>query len=245
MTTFKRAIVFGASGNIGQAISRQLAADGWSLVMQYYHHEAAVVDLVAELSHQYSAQEFQSVLMDFYQPDQDYRQLLKSFGDYQALIFAQGATTYQLFTDISDERVLDLFRLHLLTPMSLIKAAQPHLQTHEHSRIVLIGSIYGGVGSAMEVAYSSVKGAQSSFANAYAREVAANGLTVNVIAPGAVDTQMNAEFSESELAELSAEIPVGRLARPEEISIWVAHLLAPSADYLTGQTIYVDGGWLK
>jgi 3-oxoacyl-[acyl-carrier protein] reductase len=144
MTTFKRAIVFGASGNIGQAISRQLAADGWSLVMQYYHHEAAVVDLVAELSHQYSAQEFQSVLMDFYQPDQDYRQLLKSFGDYQALIFAQGATTYQLFTDISDERVLDLFRLHLLTPMSLIKAAQPHLQTHEHSRIVLIGSIYGG-----------------------------------------------------------------------------------------------------
>lgn len=245
MTAFKRAIVFGASGNIGQATCQQLAADGWSLVMQYFHHEDVVSAGLSELSQKYPRQEFQTLQMDFCQPDQYFQKLLLDCGDYQALVFAQGTTTYRLFAETTAQDTLNLFQLHLLTPMSLIKAAQAHLQHHEHARIVLIGSIYGGVGSAMEVAYSSVKGAQSSFVNAYAREVAANGLTVNVIAPGAVDTQMNAEFSESDLDDLKAEIPVGRLAHPEEIAIWVAHLLAPSADYLTGQTLYVDGGWLK
>lgn len=245
MTEFKRAVVFGASGNIGQAICQSLAAAGWSLVMQYHHHQEVVARAVSQLQTQYPQQEFQPLALDFCEQDLDYASILSGLGDYQALVFAQGTTDYQLFAETSDEQIKTLFQQQLFTPMSFIKVAQDHLQHHEHSRIVFIGSIYGGVGSAMEVAYSSVKGAQSSFANAYAREVAANGLTVNVVAPGAVNTQMNAEFSEAELDDLAIEIPVGRMAQPNEIAVWVKNLLAPEADYLTGQTIYVDGGWLK
>lgn len=245
MTEFKRALVFGASGNIGQSICQLLAEAGWSLVMQYHHNQEVVVNKIDQLTKQFPNQEFQSIALDFYQQDLDYSELLTSFGDYQALIFAQGTTDYQLFTETSDQQIKALFQQQLFTPMGFIKVAQEHLQQHQHSRIVLIGSIYGGVGSAMEVAYSSVKGAQTSFVNAYAREVAANGLTVNVVAPGAVNTQMNDEFSEDDLADLAMEIPVGRMAQPEEIAVWVKNLLEPAADYMTGQTIYVDGGWLK
>ncbi|WP_125606995.1 elongation factor P 5-aminopentanone reductase [Lapidilactobacillus bayanensis] len=245
MTEFKRALVFGASGNIGQAICQSLAESGWSLMMQYHRHQAVVEQCIVELQQEFPQQEFQSLPLDFCQTNLDYQAILTGCGDYQALIFAQGTTDYQLFVETSDAQIQTLFQQQLFTPMGLIKAAQERLQQHQHGRIIFIGSIYGGVGSAMEVAYSSVKGAQSSFANAYAREVAANGLTVNVVAPGAVNTQMNADFSEDQLADLAAEIPVGRMARPQEIAVWVNNLLAPEADYLTGQTIYVDGGWLK
>ena len=85
----------------------------------------------------------------------------------------------------------------------------------------------------------------SSFANAYAKEVASLGITVNVVAPGAVQTQMNANFAEDEIEAISEEIPVGRFAKPDEIAYLVETVLAETASYLTGQTIYVDGGWQK
>lgn len=97
----------------------------------------------------------------------------------------------------------------------------------------------------MEVAYSMLKGALSSFANAYAKEVATEGITVNVIAPGAVKTQMNDGWSSESIKRVNDEIPVSRWATPRDISFMVGNLLDSRAGYVTGQTIYVDGGWLK
>ncbi|MFC6315742.1 elongation factor P 5-aminopentanone reductase [Lapidilactobacillus achengensis] len=243
-TAYKgRAVVFGASGNIGGAICRQLAAAGWSVTMQAFKHQDVVLGLIKELSRAYPQQDFQSFICDLTRPvAPDFWQ---TRGDFQALVFAQGTTDYQLFSSLSRDQIQRMFQLHLLTPMQLIQQAEAKLLQQEHGRIVFVGSIYGGVGSAMEVSYSTVKGAQSSFANAYAREVAGSGLTVNVVAPGAVATAMNADFSDQELADLRQEIPLGRLAQPEEIALWVTNLVAPQADYLTGQTLYVDGGWLR
>ncbi|WP_125766890.1 elongation factor P 5-aminopentanone reductase [Lapidilactobacillus wuchangensis] len=241
----QRAFVFGASGDIGQAICQQLAATGWSLVLHGFHHAEILETACQQLSQAYPQQDFQYFTADLMAADFLKPGLLNQFGDYQALIFAQGTTDYQLFSTTTTVQQQQLFQLHLFSPMALIRAAESHLLAQDHGRIVFIGSIYGAVGSAMEVLYSAVKGAQSSFANAYAREVAGSGLTVNVVAPGAVATQMNADFSENELADLKAEIPLGRLAQPQEIATWVKHLLATDADYLTGQTLYIDGGWLK
>lgn len=242
---FRRAVVFGASGNIGTAIVQQLAAQGWSLVLHYYQHREQVVALQKKLVQTYPQQDFTIVQADLSEPKLNLTAFYASCGDFQALVFAQGTTIYQLLTTVTSIQIQRLFQLHLFAPISLIQSAQSRLLQHQHSRIVLIGSIYGAVGSAMEVPYSAVKGAQSSFVNAYAREVAGSGLSVNVVAPGAVQTQMNAEFTAAELADLKAAIPAGRLAQPSEIATWVVHLLASDADYLTGQTLYVNGGWLK
>ena len=112
------------------------------------------------------------------------------------------------------------------------------------SRIVYLGSVYGGYASALESVYSATKGGLSRFAQAYAREVASNNLTVNVIAPGAVKTNMNSIFSEDTIEEVQEEIPVGRWADGKDISYWIKVLLNERSSYLTGQTIYVTGGWL-
>lgn len=242
---FRKAVIFGASGNIGTAIAQRLAASGWSLALHYWQHEQSVVTLRQKLRQAYPRQSFTIVKADLSDPQLDPATLYATCGDFQALVFAQGTTIYQLLTSFNQAQIQMLFQLHLLTPISLIQAAQSRLLQHQHSRIVFIGSIYGAVGSAMEVPYSAVKGGQSSFVNAYAREVAGSGLSVNVVAPGAVQTQMNADFTSAELADLKADIPAGRLAQPQEIATWVDHLLAPDADYLTGQTLYVNGGWLK
>ena len=162
-----------------------------------------------------------------------------------AVIFAAGMTTYGLLPEVSAEQIDALWQVHVKTPMLILQALQSKLAQSDLGRIVFIGSIYGGRGSAMEVPYSTVKGAQSAFANAYAQEVGSLGITVNVIAPGAVATKMNQQFTADEQAAIAAEIPTGRFATPTQIAYWVQTLLAPEANYLTGQTIYVDGGWLK
>ena len=129
-------------------------------------------------------------------------------------------------------------------PVLLLQRLEEKLAQNDYGRIVLISSIYGKTGSAMEVPYSMVKGAINTFVKAYSKEVASLNITVNAVAPGAVDTQMNANFDEETLTAIKEEIPVGHLANPTEISYWVKVLLDKKASYMTGQTLYVTGGWL-
>lgn len=97
----------------------------------------------------------------------------------------------------------------------------------------------------METVYSAVKGAQEAFAKAYAKEVATLGITVNVVAPGAVQTKMNDHWDPQELSELKAEIPLGRLADPEEIAAACNYLFSKEASYTTGIILPVAGGWME
>ena len=153
-------------------------------------------------------------------------------------------TYYHLFKETTVPEMTTLMRVHLLTPMVLLTKVERKLAQSGHGRVIFIGSVYGGTGSAMEVAYSTVKGAQSAFVKAYAQEVASLGITVNVVAPGAVTTKMNTKMFDSDtLAKVQAEIPAARFATPQDISYYVSMLVAKDAAYLTGQTLYVTGGW--
>lgn len=238
------ALVLGASGDIGQAICRRLATQGWSLYLHYFQQQQRVTTLQLELQKRFPQQDFFVIQADL-TDEQTVSPLLQQLFQVDAIVFAEGITTYQLLQDTTSQQIDTLWQLHVKTPMLLCQQLTSKLSRSVLGRIVFIGSIYGGSGSPMEVAYSTVKGAQSAFTNAYAREVASLGITVNVVAPGAVDTQMNHMFSSTDQAQLKADIPMGRMARPSEIAYWVQSLLAPEADYLTGQTLYVSGGWLK
>ncbi|WP_125704044.1 elongation factor P 5-aminopentanone reductase [Lacticaseibacillus daqingensis] len=238
------ALIMGASGDIGTSVARQLGAQGWSLYLHYHRNATQATALAAELAAAYPQQDFLPLAYDLTDPDHLDQVVAQLFG-LDAVVFAAGMTTYHLFKDSTVPELTDLMRVHLLTPMALLARLQDKLAQSGTGRVVFIGSVYGGSGSAMEVAYSAVKGGQSAFVHAYAKEVASLGITVNVVAPGAVATKMNAMFDAPALAAVRAEIPAGRFAEPGDVGYYVRMLLAPEAAYLTGQTLYVTGGWLQ
>ncbi|WP_179394341.1 elongation factor P 5-aminopentanone reductase [Lacticaseibacillus absianus] len=238
------ALIIGASGDIGRTVAQQLAASGWSLVLHYHAHGERVAALIETCQAEYPAQDFMSLQYDLTDPDH-LDQVVSQLFALDAVVFAAGQTVYHLFKETTVTELTALMRVHLLTPMALLTRLQDKLARNGSGRVVFIGSVYGGSGSAMEVAYSTVKGGQSAFVHAYAKEVASLGITVNVIAPGAVATKMNAMFDPATLAAVQADIPAGRFAEPADIGYYVRMLLDPAAAYLTGQTLYVTGGWLQ
>lgn len=238
----KYALIIGASGDIGLDVAKKLAKSGWSLYLHYNNSNVKINELLEELTKQYSSQEFIKIKSDLSKDNVE--KIVDEVFSIDALIFAQGITEYNFFSSLSKEKIAELIQVNYQQPLLLVKSLESKLAKSKQGRIVFIGSIYGKIGSAMEVLYSSLKGALSSFVNAYAKEVASLGITVNVVAPGAVNTQMIKDFSEEELTELKEEIPMGRLAKPTDISFWIDVLLKPQAQYMTGETIYVDGGWL-
>lgn len=240
----KRAIVFGATGGIGQAICRDLAEDGWSLYLHYNSKKEAAEELGQKLFTKYPDQDFMSIKLDFEVDDAQLSEFVQNLLPVNAAVFAQGVTNYGFLGDEDLDNITRLIKINLTVPIKLTKLLEPQLMKQGFSRIVYLGSVYGGYGSALESVYSATKGGLSRFAQAYAREVASNNLTVNVIAPGAVKTNMNSIFSEDTIEEVQEEIPVGRWADGKDISYWIKVLLNERSSYLTGQTIYVTGGWL-
>lgn len=240
----KWALILGASGDIGSQIAKDLAAQGWSLYLHYHRNKTKMLEICSQLQKQYPKQDFLLLSADMTQADSAQKIAKQLFG-LDALIFAQGTTKYGLLRDLTRKDLEELTQMHLTCPLELIGLLEEKLASSQAGRIVFIGSVYGVAGSALEVGYSTLKGALSAFVKAYSQEVASLAITVNVVAPGAVDTQMNQTFSKQERQEISEQIPLGRFATPTEISYWVCSLLPKQAAYMTGQTLYISGGWLN
>lgn len=240
----KRAIVFGATGGIGESICQELAANGWSLYLHYHRQQEVAEKLCMKLSKSFPQQDFLTLKLDFLANNQEVERIIANLLPVNAAVFAQGITKYGFLDEIDLDDIDKIMQVNLSMPIKLTKLLEPILLKQDFSRVVYLGSVYGGQGSALESVYSATKAGLSKFSQAYAREVAASNLTVNVIAPGAVKTPMNNIFSKETMQEVKDEIPAARLAEPKDISYWVKVLLDQRSSYLTGQTIYVSGGWL-
>ncbi|WP_107995408.1 elongation factor P 5-aminopentanone reductase [Trichococcus paludicola] len=240
----KAALVTGASGDIGTAIARDLARSGWSLYLHYHSNQEKINLLLAELQSAYPEQEFYPICLDF-TDEAGVATLADHIFSLQAIVFAHGKTEYGLLQDMTPLQMDALWEMHVKMPILIIQALQDKIARSREGRIIFISSVYGEVGSGLEVLYSTVKGAQIAFVKAYSKEVASLGVTVNAICPGAIDTQMNAHLDNDEKEALLEEIPLGRMGKPDEISFWVSQLLKEDSRYMTGQAIYVSGGWLR
>ncbi|MBS4207556.1 SDR family oxidoreductase [Bacillus sp. FJAT-50079] len=235
----KFALITGASGGIGQAIAKLLAHEGWNLYLHYHQGEERMKTLHDELRGD-------SIEVIPIQADLSTRKgvttLCENIFQLDAIVYASGDAPYGLLIDMSEETIDRMLQLHVKSPLTLTQKLLPKLMRNESAKIIMISSIWGQTGAACEVLYSTVKGAQIAFVKALSKEVATSGVRVNCIAPGAVKTAMIDWLSDEELAALESEIPVGRLAQPEEIAEATAFLLSDKSNYITGQVLAVNGG---
>lgn len=238
----KFALVCGASGAIGEAICRQLAVDGWSLYVQYYANSEKAGKLVSVLQETYPQQEFFTVQANFSEMGAAETVAAQLFS-LQAIVFAGGHAYYGLLEDTSVAEMAKLWQVHVQTPMEMLAKVASKLRQHDTSYVLFIGSIWGTAGAAGEVVYSAVKGAQHSFVKAYAQEVAYNGLRVNAIAPGFIDTAMNQQLDADEREAIQQDIPLQRFGQTDEVAKMVRFYLSGQADYVTGQILHLNGGW--
>lgn len=236
------ALVCGATGAIGEAICTRLAKDGWSLYLQYNANGEKVQGLRGKLHEQYPKQEFLAVQADF-RNERAADELAAQLFSLQAIVFAGGHAHYGLLEDTTAVDMARLWHVHVQTPMQLLALTARKLRQHEVSYVLFIGSIWGAAGAAGEVVYSAVKGAQHSFVKAYAQEVAYNGIRVNAIAPGLIDTSMNGQLNEEERAAIQSEIPLQRFGQVAEVANMASFYLSGQADYVTGQIVHLNGGW--
>jgi 3-oxoacyl-[acyl-carrier protein] reductase len=160
------------------------------------------------------------------------------------LVNNAGVSHFGLLSDMSEEEWDQVMNVNLKGAFLCTKAFMPAMITAKYGRIINISSVWGISGASCEAAYSASKGGLNALTKALAKELAPSGVTVNAVAPGAVETDMLATFNKDEIAALQEEIPAGRLAQPDEIASLVYFLALPESGYITGQVISPNGGWV-
>jgi 3-oxoacyl-[acyl-carrier protein] reductase len=236
----KYILITGASGGIGQAVALKLALKGYNLYLHYNQNGDSIRTLLGKLEE--FAGEYLPIQADLTAAD-GYKKIASEIFSLDGIVHCSGNSQYGIFTDLEIHDVENLMLIHVINPIMLTKELLPKLTGKRAGSIIVITSIWGQTGGSCEVAYSAAKGAQISFVKALSKEVALNGIRVNAIAPGAVETGMMARFTSEELEDLNAEIPMGRMGRPEEIADGVSYLLSEESSYITGQVLAMNGGW--
>ena len=172
------------------------------------------------------------------------KQAVETFGTVDILVNNAGIAEQKLFTDVTAAEWDEMMAVHVRGAFLCCKAALPHMIRQKWGRIINISSMWGQVGASCEVPYSAAKAALIGMTKALAKEEGPSGVTVNCIAPGAVDTEMMAGFSAQDKAALCEETPLCRLGTPQDIAAAVAFLASEQAGFVTGQVLGVNGGFV-
>jgi 3-oxoacyl-[acyl-carrier protein] reductase len=166
----------------------------------------------------------------------------KKFGPVEVLVSNAGITKDGLLLRMGEDDFTSVIDANLTAAYRVTKRAAQGMLRARRGRIVLISSVVGLLGSAGQANYAASKAGLVGFARSVARELGSRSITCNVVAPGPVATDMTAALGEKRMAELTAAVPLGRVASPEEIAGVVAFLASDDAAYITGAVIPVDGG---
>lgn len=239
------ALITGASRGIGAALAETFARAGYQLTLCCQHSEEKLMTLARRLQEQYHTTVLVRIgdVGDYAFVKTMVDATLEAFGAIDVLINNAGISYIGLLTDMSIEDWNRIVATNLTSVFSTCRCVVPSMVHNKRGRIINISSVWGNVGASCEVAYSACKGGINSFTRALGKELAPSQITVNAIACGVIDTDMNRCFSEEEREDLIAEIPAERIGRPEEVAE-LAFSIASGHAYLNGQIITLDGGWI-
>jgi len=237
--TGRKALVTGATGGLGGAIARTLHAQGASVAISGTRAEALEA-LAAELGERV-------VVAPCNLSDKDSVEALvpaaeEKLGGLDILVNNAGITRDNLFLRLKDEDWDNVLAVNLTAAFRLSRAAVKSMMRRRYGRIVAIGSVVGTTGNPGQGNYAAAKAGLIGMSKALAAEVASRNITVNVVAPGFIESPMTQALNEKQREGILADVPMGRLGAGADIAAAVAYLASEEAGYVTGQTLHVNGG---
>ena len=244
MNNKKTALVTGGAKGIGSAICRALAIDGYKIAINYNSSQTEAVDLKNELSAITEVEIFKADVSDSKQVKEMFSEIEKVFGGVDVLVNNAGIAGQMLFTDITDEMWQKMINVNLSGAFYCCREALKFMINKKSGRIINIASMWGETGASMEVHYSASKAGLIGLTKALAKEVGLSGVNVNAVSPGVIMTDMMKSFSEADIAVLKDETPLNSLGTAENVADAVSFLASEKADFITGQVISVNGGFV-
>lgn len=235
----KIVLITGASRGIGKAIAELFVARG-ARVMGTATSESgaqAISDYLGDNGKGYMLN-----VVDQQSIDSVLTAIREEFGEIDILVNNAGITRDNLLMRMKDEEWQSILDTNLTSVFSLSKAVIRGMMKKRFGRIISIGSVIGTIGNAGQANYAAAKAGLIGFSKSLAREVASRGITVNVVAPGFIETDMTQVLTEDQRAGILAQVPANRLGNAKEIASAVVFLASDEADYITGETLHVNGG---
>lgn len=231
------ALVTGASKGIGAASAIELAKAGYDIIVAYGRDEAGATQ-VAEACAAHGVQT-RIVSADLAKTIEPLTHIIDEVGGLAVLVNNAGITRDGLAMAMSDEDFDDVINVNLTAQFRLTRHVLRPMLRARTGRIIFMSSVVGMIGNAGQANYAAAKAGVIGLAKSLSREVAKRGITVNVVAPGFITTDMTKDLNLDSFLE---HIPAGRIGTPEDVAAAVAFLASPAAAYITGQTLAVNGG---
>ncbi|HEY3364766.1 MAG TPA: 3-oxoacyl-[acyl-carrier-protein] reductase [Symbiobacteriaceae bacterium] len=237
------AIVTGASGALGKAIASALAKEGATVVVNYARNAASAAELVKQLTEAGgAAMAVQADISTAEGAEALVKAALDAYGRVDFLVNNAGITRDMLLMRMKEEDWDSVLDTNLKGVFLCTKAVTRPMLKARFGRIINIGSVSGLLGVAGQVNYSAAKAGMIGLTRAVARELGSRGVTCNCVVPGAIEAGMLLELGEEQRQSYLLQIPLERFGKPEDVAATVVFFAGPGAEYITGQTLAVDGG---
>lgn len=240
----KTVVVTGASKGIGRAVAKEFANNGYNVVICYNHSISAAQELLAEIS---GITRAIAIRVDVSKEDEVKNMIditKNTFGTIDVLVNCAGISDTRLLIDSTKEDYDFVFDTNMRGTYNTCKLVGREMLSNQSGKIINISSIWGVLGGSCESVYSASKGAIIAFTKALAKEFGPNGINVNAVSPGFIQTDMTKNVTEEIKQEIMDNSALGRLGTPEDVAGVVSFLASEKSEFITGQVIGVDGGWL-
>ena len=236
----------GASGGIGRAIAKKFIDNGYFVIGQYNSNRESIDSFYTQLKEQGKSDYFYSIKADLSKTE-DIENMMQniftSFKSIDVLVNNAGVSLTKLITDTTETDWDKVFNVNVKSAYLITKNVIKGMISKKSGKIINISSMWGLVGSSMEVCYSASKASLIGFTKALAKEVGPSNINVNCVCPGVIDTPMNSHLTKQDLIDLANETPLNRIGTAEEVADLVYFLASENSKFITGQVISCDGGF--